>query len=149
MVNVVWGDMPQELGLVLVPYVNRYLDILPSWCHTLEIKMETVDTDSSANMTTDYRYRVATFRVTTDFLLRTDLDREQTVVHEFAHVLGAPLVDYIDALVALLKKKDVDTAEMLSALQESGEEAATEDTTQLLWRLTEDRRHPDVDWKFV
>jgi len=140
-VKVVWGEMPQELGLVLVPYVNRYLDILPSWCHTLEIRLETAtDADNSANMTSDYRYRVATLRVTADFLLRTDLDREQTIVHEFAHVLGAPLVDYIDTLIVLLKKKDVDTAEMLSALQESGEEAATEDTTQLLWRLTESRR---------
>ena len=142
MLRVDWGvDLPRELRVALAPFVDRYLDLLPSWCHTLEVRLETdPEVDSDVTMAANYRYRVTTMRALPNFLLSSDLDREQTIVHEFAHVLGAPLVDYIDAVVALLKKKDPDTAEMFKALQESGEEASTEDIAQLLMRLTEDRR---------
>jgi len=139
--RVDWGDMPLEITTAVAPFVNRYLDLLPAWCHTLEIRLETdAESDSDVSMTSNYRYRVAQMRVLPNFLLCSDFDREQTIVHEFAHVLGAPLVDYIDAVVALLKKKDPDTADMLRTLQESGEEAATEDISTVLWTLTADRR---------
>ena len=140
--RVDWGvDLPRELRAAIQPLVLLYLDLLPDWCHTLEVRLETdtkVDTD--VTMAANYRYRLTTLNVLPKFLLSSDLDREQTIVHEFAHVLGAPLVDYIDSVVTMLEKKDPDTAEMLRALQGSGEEAATEDCAQLLWRLTEDRR---------
>ena len=140
--HVDWGiDLPRELRAAIQPLVLLYLDLLPDWCHTLEVRLETdtkVDTD--VTMAANYRYRLTTLNVLPKFLLSSDFDREQTIVHEFAHVLGAPLVDYIDSVVTMLEKKDPDTAEMLRALQGSGEEAATEDTAQLLWRLTEDRR---------
>jgi hypothetical protein len=140
--RVDWGvELPRELRAALSPLVDRYLDLLPSWCHTLEIRLETDSTmDYDVTMSATYRYRLTTLSVLPKFLLSSDLDRELTIVHEIAHVLGAPLVDYIDSVVTLLKKKDPDTADMLLALQESGEEAATEDVAQLLWRLTKDRR---------
>jgi len=140
--RVEWSeDLPREIRQVLEPYVMRYLDLLPSWCHTLEVRLETdPEIDSDVTMAANYRYRCTKMCVLPDYLLSSELAREQTIVHEFAHVLNAPLVDYIDATVALMKKKDPDTAEMLKALQESGEEAATEDMSMILWRLTEDRR---------
>jgi hypothetical protein len=140
--RVNWSvDLPLELRDAITTYVDRYLDFLPNWCHTLEIQLETdPKADVDVSMAADYQYRSTKMCLKPDFLTRTLEDRELTVVHEFAHVLGAPLVTYVDAVVAMTEKKDPDTADMLKALQEAGEEAATEDIATLLWRLTEDRR---------
>ena len=143
--KIEWGaDLPRELRQVLEPYVTRYLDILPPWCHTLQILPETdpaeLASETYMSMTADYKYRRATLRAFPQFLSRGDEEREQTIVHEFVHVLNAPLVDFTDQLVAILEEKSPGAKEMLEVLREAGMEAATEDTAMLLWRLTADRR---------
>ena len=133
--------------MVLEPFVTRYLDILPPWCHTLKILPARTDDpdggeppDFRMAMAADYKYRHAKLFVDADFLTMRDEEREQTVVHEFVHVLNAPLIDFTDQLIAILEEKAPGAKEMLAVLQEQGMEAATEDTAMVLWRLTEDRR---------
>jgi len=145
--RVEWGDLPRELRQVLEPYIDRYIDLLPGWCHTLKVlsvvQAEEADGDLSdcvVAMSADYKYRRAKMFVDTDFLAMQDEEREQTVIHEFVHVLNAPFVDFTDQLIAILEEKSPGAKEMLSVLQEVGMEAMTEDVAQLLWRLTADRR---------
>jgi hypothetical protein len=139
-VQVEWGaELPRELRTVLEPFIMRYLDLLPSWCHTLQVVPE-VDPTAYMSMTADYKYRRSKLFVGPEYLSRGDEEREQTVVHEFVHVINAPLIDFTDQLVELLKERDPSLVKMLGILQEAGMEAATEDCAMLLWRLTADRR---------
>jgi hypothetical protein len=151
--NVEWGvDLPREIRAALEPYVMRYLDILPPWCHTLFVCAEKDPKEKAetyASMKTDYRYRRARMVITPVFLEGTDEEREQTIIHEFVHVLNAPMVDFNDQLIELVKQNDPDLSKLLETLQEGGMEAATEDTCMVLWRLTADRRHPDMDPRFA
>jgi len=142
--RVEWGlELPREVRAVVEPYVVRYLDILPPWCHTLfvgEEKDPKEKAETYASIKADYRYRRARMAITPTFLEGTDEEREQTVVHEFVHVLNAPMVDFQDQLIELVKENEPDLSKLLETLQEAGMEAATEDMAMLLWRLTEDRR---------
>jgi hypothetical protein len=155
--RVEWGvELPREIRTVLEPFVGRYLDLLPGWCHTLKILPAALADEGEGDlsdcvmaMAADYKYRRAKLFVNPDFLELGDEEREQTVVHEFVHVLNAPLIDFSDQLIAILDAKAPDAKAMLEVLQAAGMEAATEDCAMVLWRLTEGRRHPDVDWKFV
>ena len=146
--RVEWGlDLPREIRTVLGPYVDRYLDLLPPWCHTLKILPigAAIEDDGDLSecvmaMAADYKYRRAKLFVDTDFLSMQDEEREQTVVHEFVHVLNAPFIDFADQLIAILEEKSPGAKEMLEVLQEVGMEAMTEDVAMVLWRLTENRR---------
>lgn len=140
-------EIPSEIRLVLEPYIGRYLDLLPPWCHTLKILPARPDEPDGDNppdfrmaMAADYKYRTAKLFVDADFLTMRDEERELTVIHEFCHVINAPLIDFNDQLISILEEKSPGAKAMLEVLQEAGMEAATEDTAMILWRLTEDRR---------
>jgi len=156
-VRVEWDlSLSREIRTVLEPYVARYSDLIPPWCHTLEIMSAALAGEEEGDlsdcvmaMSAQYKYRRTRLFVHTDYLDQRDDEREQMFVHELVHVLNAPLIDFTDQLIAILEIKAPDAKEMMDVLHEGGMEAATEDTAMLLWRLTEGRRHPDVDWKFV
>lgn len=146
--RVEWGlEIPKEVRRVIEPIIGLYLDLLPPWCQTLKILPTRVESDEDAEpidyrmaMAADYKYRQAKLFVATDFLTMHDEERERTLIHEFVHVLNAPLVDFTDQLIAILEEKAPDAKAMMETLQEAGMEAATEDMASLLWRLTESRR---------
>lgn len=146
--HVEWNlGLPREIRVVLESYVDRYLDLLPPWCHTLEIvpaglagEAEGDLSDCVMAMSAQYKYRRTKLFVHSDYLDQHDNQREQMFVHELVHVLNAPLIDFTDQLIAILDAKAPDAKAMLDVLQEAGMEAATEDCAMVLWRLTADRR---------
>lgn len=147
-IHIEWGyDLPPEIRQVVEPYVMRYLDVLPDWCIRLKVlSASSADpedgdlNDCVMAMAAEYKYRKAKLFVHTDFLNMRPDERELTVIHEFVHVLNAPLVDFTDQLITIVDNKAPDAKEMLEVLQGAGMEAATEDTATLIWRLTADRR---------
>lgn len=146
--RVEWSlEVPKETKRALNPLIMRYLDVLPPWCHTLKVLPASMDDTRSGEpldykmaMVAEYQYRYAKMYVHNDWLVWSDYERELTVVHEFCHVINAPLIAFHDQLIAILEQKSPGAKAMLEVLQEAGMEAATEDTAMILWRLTENRR---------
>jgi len=86
--------IPVEVLESLAPLVDKWLWLVPTWCHELHVHYEGVigeEPDAYASNSTVPEYRGARIRVAGSWLERDDRNREEAVVHELLHIPIAPM----------------------------------------------------------
>ena len=84
-------DMPQELQDAVRPYVERWLWVAPTWCHTVFVgNIIDVPRGQCGENTTLVQYREARVSVAPGWLEQPPKRREAMILHELLHIPLAP-----------------------------------------------------------
>ena len=101
-----WRDsVPAEVRQAAEPIIDKWKHRLPHWL--LEVCVYFTGNDgNNCSITTEYEYRRAALFIHLGWLHGTERDREEDLVHEFAHVFLARPKATIDSLIDRLLEKD-------------------------------------------
>lgn len=103
--TVAWDvTTPDDIRKVIEPILERWLWLVPSWCHELRVKFRNNPGDDEletvAKCEWHVQYRLAIITVEANWLTYTLAeDREKAIVHELVHVATGPLCDQFDQLL--------------------------------------------------
>lgn len=100
--NVVWREFPSGLKEQVQRSVGWWAPVLPGWCAALEIDYDDTDTDNYATSTVLPEQRRALLHIHPMFWSLDDAGRDETIRHEFGHVLLGPIDDVMNGLVETL-----------------------------------------------
>ena len=97
MTRIDWSpSVPMEVAGALAPILERWLFVVPSWCHVLRVVWDSGLGEHPAEVAAqaEYRYAEVTFGPT--WLNEDAGSREDQVVHELCHLLVVPISDFVD-----------------------------------------------------
>ena len=84
-------DMPRELQDAVRPYLERWLWVAPTWCHTVLVdNIIDVPSNQCGENTTLVQYREARISIAPNWLEQPPGRRESMVLHELMHIPFAP-----------------------------------------------------------
>ena len=136
-VNIVWDKVPAEVKESLEPYLERYVPLLPTWVQEFECRWgPTSDARMAAKI--NYRNRWAVLLVTPHWLSDNEVERENSVRHEFIHILLAPLMEAVDLIIESNIEKDTPVHKLSDKTYRNAMEASVEDTARAIERLLSD-----------
>ena len=134
--NVLWSnDLSKEIRVIANDALTKYGCILPSWLEKLIVEYKG-DIPSIAEVGVDYVYREATVTLGGKFIQCDEIERGQTIVHEFCHIVMNPL--YSEAI--RLKNFAVDGSESrydkyIKDTVAKGNETTVEDLSRIIWGI--------------
>lgn len=89
--RIVFRDLPDLIDNEVRILVGTWKYVLPSWVRTLVVSFDENDLDDYATCNPIYEQREAELTLHPLFLHLDADDRLDTLLHEFAHILTAPL----------------------------------------------------------
>lgn len=130
MINITPG-VPDEVQQALIPHLNKWLFLVPSWCHELCVCWGGYDTDAALSITVHCEYRRADLFVHPDFLSNHER-REAQVIHELMHITTEPMAKTIRDLRVLALEKNHDLRPLIDEQIRMAIESVTCDLTALV-----------------
>lgn len=104
--RVVWDEKcPRELRSAVEPLLDRWLHLLPTWCHSLVVAYDS-ECDDVANCLAEHEYRGARITIGGNWLRQPTYERESIIVHELLHVPLVVLTEWTKDLVHRLVGDD-------------------------------------------
>jgi hypothetical protein len=95
MTQIIYNPQIQPANKLLIErYLNKYLWLVPQWCHSVYIGLWDAKDDSLAEVKVDYCYRRASIDIYSSWLDRTEVDQEKALLHELIHIHLAIMADY-------------------------------------------------------
>lgn len=88
------GEWPPEVRAAVEPHLHRWLGVVPRWCHEIIVRWNPDCTDSSMRCDVRPQYRDTVLEVCPAWLDMEEASRENAVVHELAHILVGPLMNF-------------------------------------------------------
>lgn len=128
--------VPAEIERAVNPIVQRWLHLLPTWCHDLYVMYDAASINMG-EMGSDHEYRRATLVIGPEWLKEHEVGRDEVVRHEFCHVPLHPLTAWTKAMIDRLAADDERLAEWLRSEWQERLEAATCDVEMALRRTRE------------
>jgi hypothetical protein len=132
-VRVLYQDgVPLEVAGILQPLFDKWLKLVPTWCHEIEVSWNEPDETEQGVVLAicpSVEYRRAEFAVFPKWLTEKKASREQAVVHELVHLLLAPLTEFYDDVIDRLGAK---LAEYVRTQHERAFESVVVDVTNVL-----------------
>lgn len=128
-------NIPDEVKESVETNVGYLVRLLPGWVQELYVDWRSYAPDDKASggtratMTADYAYRRAYLTVYPAWLTDTDAVRREVIVHEAAHILGAPIANFVESL---LRAHDEPVQKVLREQWTTANEAATQDFTRAI-----------------
>ena len=130
-IPVTWREpVPPEVQTAIVPYLDRYATLFPGWIEELSVAYEP-DRDASMATSINYRNRWVILRVTGEWLMLPQRERDVAVLHEITHVLLAPLQNVTEEIKKSFLKEDAFAREMV----DDGFESVCEDVARAIQRV--------------
>lgn len=126
-VTVAWyPEVPADVRKSVEPILERWLWVVPTWCHDVRIKYagdcEDPDDKSVATCEWSLPYRYARITIHGNWMGYTrDVDRESAIVHELVHIALGPMSDQFMALV-----QELDPPEKLASWAERTHDVSLE-----------------------
>lgn len=131
-------DLPKEVYESCINLLRENQDLIPSWCEEVRVCWDsqgehTINGNSAAAyIESNYAYRYARLSICPPFLNDSEEDRLDTIRHELAHIVTAPLVNYVRDSFSILADEDEPLCQLIS--KELGEkvESVTEDLKNII-----------------
>lgn len=124
---------PGEIREALEPLLARWAELLPPWLQDFRVEW-VADLDKLMEVRVHHSNRWAVLRVGPGWLQESPEEREVTVVHEFVHVLLAPLRRAVDLVVDGVAPEDAAFHRLAQSAITDGEESAVEDAARAIIR---------------
>lgn len=125
-------------------YVDKYVWLLPKWCHKLNVGLWDSHPDGFiATMQTDYTYRFCVLDLYSVWIDKPDYIKEETIIHEFLHCHLSILADYARNTINNLCSVD-DAPKFHNHLQSQLQmfhEQITEDLSLAIFTKTNERKN--------
>jgi len=96
------NNLPKEMRSIFKKAIDKYSELVPTWCHVIYVKLEDVDEDGSpAHIQVQERYREATITLSTAILSEEPKERiDRIILHEIIHILIDPLATVAQRVIA-------------------------------------------------
>ena len=94
-----FGEFPPDLMSPVKVEVERWARCLPSWCEVLVATFDADDTENHATMDARYMHRESRLRIAPQYFSLDAGSRSDTIIHEFGHVLAAPVDDVVADII--------------------------------------------------
>jgi hypothetical protein len=126
--------VPEEIKACVEPSLTRLQPMIPGWVSLLRVSYAG-ETDEGATMsiTADYTYRWANLYVRPAFVICSEFERWNCVLHEIQHLINRPVEEFKERLLAKLPKGE----EKWRRRWTRAMEASTQDATDGLHRYME------------
>lgn len=125
-------DVPREVREAVLPHLDRWCHVVPTWCHEIVVGWDGTSEGSAARMRAYMDYRWAELTICAPWLRETPSQRETALVHELVHVLLEPLQNFAADAVALIKEKCPDVHNWAEEQRRHAMESVVQDFTRLL-----------------
>ncbi len=134
--RVVWKDLSQPSEMLVKPYIESALHILPNWIQEIIIRDEQSGDSNTALMSTRLNdtYLQVTLVIHTALYRLTPDAIKHTILHELMHMHLSPLTTEIYDMARIMFKDNEDVAayKLMQRQCENGMEKVVED---LSWKL--------------
>ena len=124
--QVEWLDISPKLREAVETFVDKWLHILPSWCHHLRIREGQNDAEPEclAEFSINNSYLMATLSVFPKIVAQADI--EGVIVHEFCHAYTTPPAMVARQYVQDLKPADSERETLWRRIGDHEEQATCE-----------------------
>jgi len=94
-------NLPKELKNIFKKAIDKYSEIIPTWCHVIYVKHEEPDEDGSpAHIVVQEKYREATITLSTTILSEEPKERiDRIILHELIHIAIDPLATVAQKII--------------------------------------------------
>lgn len=124
--RLVWRFLPVEARNAVRPLLLKYLWVLPSWVHELNVEFR-AEGDSTASMSSNLSYRTCTLTVYAGWLTECPKQRERLIAHELIHPANAPLLESALEIVNMVLEEDTPAHKLATERLRVASEGATVD----------------------
>lgn len=96
MVEIVWNkNIESDNKKEIEKYLKPYLWLIPTWCHTLRVDVDTSTDDGLlASISVQEQYRQASMTVWAKWFTSDERTKADTIIHELFHLHTNPLYDF-------------------------------------------------------
>ncbi len=99
-------DVPSDIRTAIEFHLVRWLPVLPTWCHRIIVNWDfELAAEGDLQTVVHYEYRCVHFTIGPGFLNREVAGRSTAVLHEYMHVMLAPMCNAHRDLLVLLQEK--------------------------------------------
>jgi hypothetical protein len=129
-------NVPDEVKRAARSQLAYLIRVCPGWVNHLHVGFESNpehdDKGSLAHIQADYPYRRVYLTIFPGWLWEGETLRRETIIHEAAHILNAPIQNFIHRSIKAVFKENTMAERVFEAAWQQANEAATEDTARAL-----------------
>jgi hypothetical protein len=133
------GDFPSDLRAIVEPVFAPLEAVIPTWLQTVYLRY-VADLDSTLTIELSIRNRWGLIRIGSMWFLLTEVERENSLIHELCHALLEPFNwNTRRALEAYGPEEDSPGRKLLDQSISDGMEQAVEDMARAMQKLLHGR----------
>lgn len=134
--ELIWrGDWPAEVRGAVEPYLIYWKQIVPAWCAEVIVRWDPDLHENSMMTQVRPEYRDTILVVGPGWIDMEDESRDLTVVHELAHIITGPLVNFIRSTIRAVTDDGMILREVLEEQARVAFESVVEDQARIIRRL--------------
>jgi hypothetical protein len=122
---------PDELMEDVARRLEFYTNVLPEWVDQIRVFYDYEDNEAILGVKQYFSRRLIKFYVGETFANRSDAERDESILHEIAHMFLSPVMEVIDTFKEVLIQ-DPDMEKLVEDQIERAEEYAVVDLIALL-----------------